>query len=282
MQEAVAMNMVSTNLERMILTKNLSTDELDGGKCGRLKSRRDSTSQVFIYNSSRSLTQAHAGWGDGGTGHSHTDVLVLTRTPAGGETRGCLSYADKDHDHHHQKPPSSSYSIDWSCSPIAPTFDVKSRCLQIDRRFSSPSTSITTARRDSRIDSHFNTRIDKEKDRMNGIPSTKMLPSINLSVLQSHFMMPNRPRDFRIFDPGPFFHLNNNDERVIEIGCLILFHHQYVAFNFERVLNLNSPFLPVQTRLVDPAQIQFLPSATTINNPPKQQQQQQAYLNLLR
>ncbi|KAI9610227.1 hypothetical protein KEM48_002660 [Puccinia striiformis f. sp. tritici PST-130] len=42
---------------------------------------------------------------------------------------------------------------------------------------------------------------DKEKDRMNGIPSTKMLPSINLSVLQSHFMMPNRPRDFRIFDP---------------------------------------------------------------------------------
>ncbi|KAH9452704.1 hypothetical protein Pst134EB_016657 [Puccinia striiformis f. sp. tritici] len=265
---------------------------------------------------------------DGGTGHSHTDVLVLTRTPAG-----------EDHDHHHQKPPSSSLldrlgppsltSSDsnradrrtqkqddipiphspkrtrrssrsrspppppaaaaavpapanrntdqrraslssritlsnrhQSCSPIAPTFDVKSRCLQIDRRFSSPSTSITTARRDSRIDSHFNTRIDKEKDRMNGIPSTKMLPSINLS--------------------GPFFHLNNNDERVIEIGCLILFHHQYIAFNFERVLNLNSPFLPVQTRLVDPAQIQFLPSATTINNPPKQQQQQQAYLNLLR
>ncbi|KNE99059.1 hypothetical protein PSTG_07710 [Puccinia striiformis f. sp. tritici PST-78] len=260
---------------------------------------------------------------DGGTGHSHTDVLVLTRTPAG-----------EDHDHHHQKPPSSSLldrlgppsltSSDsnradrrtqkqddipiphspkrtrrssrsrspppppaaaaavpapanrntdqrraslssritlsnrhQSCSPIAPTFDVKSRCLQIDRRFSSPSTSITTARRDSRIDSHFNTRIDKEKDRMNGIPSTKMLPSINLSVLQSHFMMPNRPRDFRIFDP-------------------------YIAFNFERVLNLNSPFLPVQTRLVDPAQIQFLPSATTINNPPKQQQQQQAYLNLLR
>ncbi|KAI7949550.1 hypothetical protein MJO28_008371 [Puccinia striiformis f. sp. tritici] len=129
---------------------------------------------------------------------------------------------------------------------------------------------------------------DKEKDRMNGILLTKMLPSINLSVLQSHFMMPNRPRDFRIFDPvsisyGPFFHLNNNDAQVIEIGCLILFHHQYVAYNFERVLNLNSPFLPVQTRLVDPAQIQFLPSATTINNPPKQQQQQQqqqqAYLD---
>ncbi|KNE99046.1 hypothetical protein PSTG_07698 [Puccinia striiformis f. sp. tritici PST-78] len=60
MQEAVAMNMMSTNLERMILTKNLSTDELDGGNCGRLKSGRDSASQVFIYNSSRSLTQAHA------------------------------------------------------------------------------------------------------------------------------------------------------------------------------------------------------------------------------
>ncbi|KAI7952649.1 hypothetical protein MJO29_008280, partial [Puccinia striiformis f. sp. tritici] len=124
---------------------------------------------------------------------------------------------------------------------------------------------------------------DKEKDRMNGILLTKMLPSIHLSVLQSHFMMPNQPRDFRIFNPvsisyGPFFHLNNIDEQVIEIGCLILFHHQYIAYNFERVLNLNSPFLPVQTRLVNPAQIQFLPSATTINNPPKQQQQQ-AYLD---
>ncbi|KAA1085049.1 hypothetical protein PGT21_000719 [Puccinia graminis f. sp. tritici] len=133
------------------------------------------------------------------------------------------------------------------------------------------------------------------KDQMNGVLLSKMLPSITLSVLQSHFLIPNRPRDFRIFEPiqisyGPFFSPHPVDQMIsssssssssnnhnpfnhqLEIGCLISFSDPNTAAHFCRVLELNSPFHPLQVRVVDPAHIQFLPSASTISNPPKQQQ----------
>ncbi|KAA1085016.1 hypothetical protein PGT21_000986 [Puccinia graminis f. sp. tritici] len=57
------------------------------------------------------------------------------------------------------------------------------------------------------------------KDQMNGVLLSKMLPSITLSVLQSHFLIPNRPRDFRIFEPiqisyGPFFSPHPVDQMI--------------------------------------------------------------------
>ncbi|WAR57633.1 hypothetical protein PtB15_8B685 [Puccinia triticina] len=131
------------------------------------------------------------------------------------------------------------------------------------------------------------------KERTNGVLLSKMLPSITLSVLQSHFLIPNRPRDFRIFEPlqicyGPFFNPAPLDQSIssttgsqadlslshqLEMGCLISFSDPNTAAHFCRVLELNSPFHPLHIRLVDPAHIQFLPSASTISNPPKQQQQ---------
>ncbi|POW18722.1 hypothetical protein PSHT_05512 [Puccinia striiformis] len=55
MQEAVAMNMISTHGERMILAKNSGTDEPDGGTWGRLKSQRDSRQKATRWGACSNL-----------------------------------------------------------------------------------------------------------------------------------------------------------------------------------------------------------------------------------
>jgi hypothetical protein len=124
---------------------------------------------------------------------------------------------------------------------------------------------------------------EERYSRMKSVLLSKMQPSINLSVLQSHFLIPNRPRDFRIFEPrqisyGPFF-LTPPDQILrnpsssfssssepyhypldqLEIGCLISFSDANTAAHFCRVLQHNSPFDPLQVRLVDPAVRYFPP-----------------------
>lgn len=162
-----------------------------------------------------------------------------------------------------------------------------------DTRFPNPLFTMERIQKERDNDSTMSRMMMMERKKKKGVLLCKMLPSINLSVLQSHFLIPNRPRDFRIFEPrqisyGPFLstnntapdHQNNNNHHKnaldqLEIGCLISFSDASTAAHFSRVLHLNSPFHPLQVQLVDPADIQFLPSATTISNPPKPHQQEQ-------
>lgn len=128
------------------------------------------------------------------------------------------------------------------------------------------------------------------RDRRNSVLLSKLKPSISFSVLQSHFLIPNRPRHFRIFEPiqisyGPFHNLitdrwiHSSVDRAthyghqnphLDVGCLISFTELQTASHFLKVLKENPPFEPMEPVLVDPTTIQFDASASIISNLPKQ------------
>ncbi|EGF99793.1 uncharacterized protein MELLADRAFT_112410 [Melampsora larici-populina 98AG31] len=91
-----------------------------------------------------------------------------------------------------------------------------------------------------------------------GVLISSLRPSTNISVLHSLFIVPTRPRNFRIFQPS---HISYGtillDEHERKLACLLKFKDSVIAQSFFRVLLDNAPFQPMEASLVQFESVHF-------------------------
>lgn len=87
---------------------------------------------------------------------------------------------------------------------------------------------------------------------------TSLRLSTNISVLHSLFIVPTRPRHFRIFQPTHIsYGTTLHEEHGRTLACLLKFKDSVVAKSFFRVLLDNAPFQPMEASLVQFESVHF-------------------------
>lgn len=96
-------------------------------------------------------------------------------------------------------------------------------------------------------------------DHTTGVLLSELRPTTKISVLHSLFVVPTRPRHFRVFEPSQISYGIVQDDSRISQGpecrkpaCLIAFEDSHTAKNFFRVVVDNAPFKPMKASRVDP------------------------------